>query len=329
MLLSESLVWALESYDISGVKVYCDNSVCEDAIKTFMDCFTDGWNTALQKVEQEFGDYEPADIPAFISEKDYGFFITVGALEIRYRGGDYYDMRYSYEAFENALKSMKTTHTQVEYEGYIGYPVSDVHAGEAIQQKISSGSDAEIFDFVGETIGKVLASELYVPEEPADAEEINFVVTGKLKLFENREEITEYIEDLGGNVTGSISKKTDYLINNDPLSTSSKNVKAKELGIPIISEREFVAKFGEADDFDIEPSEFWVAFAEQLECNEDFEETIISLYAYSEWIDESALDKTVRAIIDIAAEIDEDMSEELVELVNKLKNDDEPEEDIE
>ena len=68
-----------------------------------------------------------------------------------------------------------------------------------------------------------------------------FVVTGSVNHFKNRNELKEKIEELGGKVTGSVTKKTDYLINNDNKSTSSKNKKALELNIPIITEEEFVA----------------------------------------------------------------------------------------
>ncbi len=68
-----------------------------------------------------------------------------------------------------------------------------------------------------------------------------FVITGSVKHFANRDEVKELIESLGGKVSGSVSKKTDYLINNDVNSTSGKNKKAKELGIPILSEEDFMA----------------------------------------------------------------------------------------
>ena len=68
-----------------------------------------------------------------------------------------------------------------------------------------------------------------------------FVITGDLHIYENRKALTEAIESRNGKVSGSISSKTNYLINNDLLSSSSKNKKAKELGIPIISEEEFDA----------------------------------------------------------------------------------------
>lgn len=68
-----------------------------------------------------------------------------------------------------------------------------------------------------------------------------FVITGSVNHFDNRNQVKDVIESLGGKVTGSVTAKTDYLINNDNMSTSSKNKKAKELNIPIITEDEFIA----------------------------------------------------------------------------------------
>ena len=75
-------------------------------------------------------------------------------------------------------------------------------------------------------------------------EGLTFVITGDVHYYKNRAEFKAYVESENGTVTGSVSKKTDYLVNNDVESTSSKNQKAKTLGIPIISEDEFVEMFG-------------------------------------------------------------------------------------
>lgn len=72
-----------------------------------------------------------------------------------------------------------------------------------------------------------------------------FVITGDVHHFTNRSELKEFIESRGGKVTGSVTGKTTYLINNDVNSTSGKNKKAKELSVPIISEDEFLAMVGE------------------------------------------------------------------------------------
>ena len=89
-----------------------------------------------------------------------------------------------------------------------------------------------------------LLEELTIPEEISTKKQIfegvNFVITGSVTHFANRGEVKELIESLGGKVTGSVTSKTNYLINNDVTSTSSKNKKANELGIPIISEETFL-----------------------------------------------------------------------------------------
>lgn len=75
-------------------------------------------------------------------------------------------------------------------------------------------------------------------------EGLTFVVTGDVHIFKNRKEVEAKIEELGGKLSGSVSKKTNYLINNDVTSTSGKNQKAKELGVPIISEEDFCKMIG-------------------------------------------------------------------------------------
>lgn len=95
-----------------------------------------------------------------------------------------------------------------------------------------------------------LLSELIIEEhEPVETgnkcQGLTFVVTGDLHHYKNRNELKAYIESQGGKVTGSVSKSTNFLINNDAASQSSKNKKAHELNIPIITEDEFIEKFQE------------------------------------------------------------------------------------
>lgn len=95
-----------------------------------------------------------------------------------------------------------------------------------------------------------LLSELIIEEqEPVETgnkcQGLTFVVTGDVHHYKNRNELKAYIESQGGKVTGSVSKSTNFLINNDAASQSSKNKKAHELNIPIITEEEFIEKFQE------------------------------------------------------------------------------------
>ncbi len=81
------------------------------------------------------------------------------------------------------------------------------------------------------------------PEEnvmPQSLSGKTFVITGSLTQFPNRNGLKAYIEERGGKVTGSVTGKTDYLINNDTASNSSKNRKARELNIPVLSEQDFL-----------------------------------------------------------------------------------------
>ena len=92
-----------------------------------------------------------------------------------------------------------------------------------------------------------LLNELTIIKEENNEEQnmagLNFVVTGSVERFANRNEVKDYIEKRAGKVTGSVTSKTNYLINNDLLSNSSKNKKAKELGIEIINEEQFLERW--------------------------------------------------------------------------------------
>lgn len=132
-----------------------------------------------------------------------------------------YDLKKIMQADEEII-------SQIEGIGpVIAKSVTDYFANEENQEKL-----------------KHLLSHLTFEEVKVESENPlsgkQFVITGSVNQFENRSAMKEFIEQRGGKVTGSVSKKTDYLINNDTESSSAKNKKAKELGIPILSEEEFL-----------------------------------------------------------------------------------------
>ena len=94
-----------------------------------------------------------------------------------------------------------------------------------------------------EELLKELTMDVPVRQEDQSLGGLTFVITGSLNIFDNRDAMKTAIEDRGGKVAGSVSTKTDYLINNDLLSGSSKNKTAKELNVPIISEQDFINQF--------------------------------------------------------------------------------------
>jgi DNA ligase (NAD+) len=101
---------------------------------------------------------------------------------------------------------------------------------------------AEPFDAL---IGELHIARAAVEDKPQILAGKTFVITGKVNHFANRDALKALIVSLGGKAAGSVSAKTDYLINNDVTSNSSKNKKARELGIAILSEEDFLAMIGE------------------------------------------------------------------------------------
>lgn len=99
------------------------------------------------------------------------------------------------------------------------------------------------YDHLQHLLAELTITEAAAQPQGARCQGLTFVVTGDVHHYKNRNELKAYIESQGGKVTGSVSRSTSYLINNDITSTSGKNKKAHDLEIPIISEDEFVSRF--------------------------------------------------------------------------------------
>lgn len=143
----------------------------------------------------------------------------------------------------NAKLLCKAFHNDVE--ALLKATVSDVMAVDGMGQVLAKAFVDYFADPDNVKRLRDLLNEVRIQrEEGVQASQIfegkNFVITGSVKHFANRGELKELIESLGGKVTGSVTSKTTYLINNDVTSASSKNKKANELKVPIISEEEFL-----------------------------------------------------------------------------------------
>lgn len=130
-------------------------------------------------------------------------------------------------------------------EKILNAAVEELAAISGVGDVIAGSFAAYFADEEHRDLFRRLLREVEIPEEEVreDAQKfagINFVITGSVEHFSNRAEVKEEIEKRGGKVTGGVTSKTNYLINNDVNSASSKNRKARELGIPIISEEEFI-----------------------------------------------------------------------------------------
>ena len=111
--------------------------------------------------------------------------------------------------------------------------------GEAMNDSINDYIERNVV-MIGNLAKEMDFEKPQIISDVASLSGLTFVITGSLRHFTNRDEAKEKIESLGGKVSGSVSAKTSYLVNNDVASTSGKNKKAKELNIPIISEEELI-----------------------------------------------------------------------------------------
>ena len=136
--------------------------------------------------------------------------------------------------FGNSLEALRqaTVEEMVQIEG-----IGEVIA-RSVEDYFSNEHNEKVIDGLLEYI--TFEKSEAATDQVKSLEGKTFVITGNVNHFKNRKELKEKIESLGGKVTGSVTGKTDYLINNDKMSSSSKNKKAKELGISIISEEDFL-----------------------------------------------------------------------------------------
>lgn len=118
--------------------------------------------------------------------------------------------------------------------------IGPVKAGSLVGWLRDAGNAAIVRELLGEV--KVERTARVVGGRCAG---LTFVITGDVHRYANRDEFKSYVESQGGKVSGSVSAKTSFLVNNDITSTSSKNRKAQQLGVPIISEDDFVARFAQ------------------------------------------------------------------------------------
>ena len=147
-----------------------------------------------------------------------------------------------------ANAKMICRHFKNDFEAMRHATVEELVEIDGIGEVLAQAWTAFFSDGKNNAIVDHLLAELTFEAEDEESSEgadeafagMNFVITGSLEQFKNRKELQELIERRGGKVTGSVTSKTNYLINNDVASSSSKNKKARELGVPILSEEEFL-----------------------------------------------------------------------------------------
>lgn len=244
--------------------LYCTNPECPaKAIKTF--------TLFVSRDAMNIDGLSQATLEKFIGHgflQDFGDIFELDRYREQIIGMD----GFGEKSYENLWQSIQKARHTVLWRVIYGLGILNIGLANAKMicrefdydlERIRHATVEELtgIDGIGEVIGQSLVSyfedernnrrldhllkhlELEKPEGSKEEQKLaglTFVITGSLEHFENRSEMKNRIEALGGKVTGSVTKKTSYLVNNDTASTSSKNKKAAELGIPVISEEQFL-----------------------------------------------------------------------------------------
>lgn len=140
------------------------------------------------------------------------------------------DLSKKFDGYSEFREAIKNGFDFTQYGGY----------GHEMQKAISEFDYSELDNIVKKYLTIKKNNDIINTEKLKD---ITFCITGKVNIWKNRDELSQTIMSLGGKVVGSVSKNVNYLINNDITSSSSKNLKAKDLGIKIISEQDFQKMF--------------------------------------------------------------------------------------
>ena len=171
---------------------------------------------SVEKILQAIEDCKSCSLEAVISAAGIPLIGRTVGKDLSKRFGSYTEFR---EAVESGF----------DFTGFGGY-------GWEMHKAISDFDYSEL-DYIVDNYLQI--KENKKEENELKLKDLTFCVTGKVHIWKNRDSLSALIESLGGKVTGSVSKNTNYLINNDINSTSAKNKKAQELGIPILSEEDF------------------------------------------------------------------------------------------
>ena len=228
-----------QGLDIKGLsKATLEKLIDWEWVKSYVDIFKLNQYKSDWINKPGFGEKSVSNILNAIEEsRDCGLDKFIAALGIPLIGARAAkDLEKEFWAWPNFIKAIETNFKFYDMPNF----------GWEMHNSLVNFDYTEAIELANDYIN-VLASEYGAQEEETIESELKdktVVITGKLNAFKNRDELKEKIESLGGKVSGSISGKTNYLINNDVNSTSSKNAAAKKLNIPIISEEDFCKMFG-------------------------------------------------------------------------------------
>lgn len=209
--------------------------VDEGFVENFTDMFSLGKNSEKIKNMEGFGEKSFNNLVSAVEKASnvhmYNFIYALGINHVGLANAKLLCKHFEFD-FDSIINADEGEYTEIDGFGEV--------IAHSLKTYFSNDDNRAL-------LNKALQFISFVKEETnGGSDALNgktFVVTGDVFSYKNRKELQKDIELRGGKVTGSVTKKTDYLINNDAFSASAKNKKAKELGIPIITENEFIEMF--------------------------------------------------------------------------------------
>lgn len=170
-MIPECLVWAMEPFGCTAVKIYCTEDFREEIASRFTEAFNEEYEKIMDLIEEEDGycHEKEENINPFNGAQitEYGVFLPFDALAMYCGwGGDHLASHDAGEALDKALKTIKKEYPSISYEGYVAYCWSDVHGGEVDQYEISSEKKRKkdksdvIYDFVGRALEFALLDDM-------------------------------------------------------------------------------------------------------------------------------------------------------------------------
>ena len=329
--LGEMLTWGC---NVSRVNVYCSPDERETAMAWFEKQYMFRLGAAMPAFEKELkcsilGDQCHAsedffglfpDQPFDCVKTDSGFMIRIRELEIRPFDEEDYYAGYGEKAFEQSLKDLKLRFIGLSYGGYVNYWLSGRRDGCLVSYEIKDDPNMRPawrrYDWIWKTLGEMLAAQTYLPSEgmpsPEEAERLHFVLDEQLSWSMGVRSAAEDI--LGARLDEKITAETDYFIMSKKSRRAAKAKQAEKLGIPILTEDEFIEKFGlQAFREQGYPKNLWfiLKHEEDYVSEEEAEETIRDLCACKEWIRQDVLAEVIRKIIRLVAKNEPDAAERL------------------
>lgn len=338
--MPDSLIDAFDFIDgVSAIKLFCAKDIRNSVNNFFNEQLNKHWEDEKSLMEKENIELDDPDEPTCISTKitDYGILVDVPTLEIMEDDGICWDLSYGERALVNTLNDILHKFPDVQFIGFVNFIWSTTSSSDAFSDMYKSRNYTqkieldEAFDFLGKKLDYIIATEPAIWDciPVDDFKNKTLALSGNFKHFDTTNDFAKYINSNSkGTITDTITSDTYFLICNDENSNDTQITQAKKLGIPILTEDEFLVRLGKDEDFEIDveyASQFWNTISYSIE--DEYLDVIEFAKFFHKYIHKEHLLKFVFNIIELHNSImdedeydDNDTKDALIKEFYNIKN---------